>query len=118
MSVPAPTVDLAQCRACNGMTESTLDRVNALTSLLEASNDLGYIVGIDVPQSELTVLIVFTNGIDVALQADKEAEVVATRDSSDANRFTEWHHDGVANLLTLHSEWPGEGFSSLRSGEV
>ena len=79
MSVPAPTVDLAQCRACNGMTEPTLDRVDALTSLLEASNDLWYIVGIYVPQTELTVLIVFTNGIDVALQADKEAEVVVIR---------------------------------------
>lgn len=77
MGVPSPTVDLTECRSRNRMAESTLDRVDALTSLLEATNNLRDVVGVDVTEAKLTVLVVFTNRVDMALFANEEAKVVA-----------------------------------------
>ena len=118
LRVPAPTVDLAKGRAGYGMAETTLNRVNALASLLEAADDLRDVIGVLVAQSELPILIVLPHSIHVPLLTDKEAEVVATADSLDAYRVTEGHEHGVAHFLALHGERPGKGFTGFCRNKV
>ena len=49
------------------MTEPTFNRIDALSSLFEASDDLGNIIGVLVTKAELPILIVFTNSVDMSL---------------------------------------------------
>ena len=49
------------------MTEPAFDRVDTLSSLFEASDNLGYVVGVLVAKAELPILIVFTNGVYMSL---------------------------------------------------
>ena len=100
------------------MAETTLDRVNALASLLEAADYLGDVIGVLVAQSELPILIVFPHGIHVPLLTDKEAEVVAAADPLDADRVTEGHEYGVAHFLALHGERPRKGFAGFSRNQI
>lgn len=59
------------------MTETALNRVNALTCLFEASDDLWNVVRVDMAEAQLTILVVLTNSVHVALLTDEESEVVA-----------------------------------------
>lgn len=49
------------------MTEPAFDRIDTLSSLFEASDNLGYVVGVLVAKAELSILIVFTNSVDMSL---------------------------------------------------
>ena len=49
------------------MTEPAFDRIDTLSSLFEASDNLGYVVGVLVAKAELAILIVFTNSVDMSL---------------------------------------------------
>ena len=49
------------------MTEPAFDRIDALSCLFEASDNLGYVVGVLVAKAELPILIVFTNSVDMSL---------------------------------------------------
>ena len=66
-------------------------------------------------QAKLTILVIFAHSVYLTLLADEEAEIVATRDTLHLNLVAEWHSDRVTNLLALHSERPGERFTSLTS---
>ena len=77
MSIPTPSVDLAEGALGDNMSETAFDRVDTLTGIFEAANDLWDIVGVDVAKAKLSILVVFTKGIDMTLLADEEAEVVA-----------------------------------------
>ena len=49
------------------MTEPAFYRIDTLSSLFEASDNLGYVVGVLVAKAELPILIVFTNSVDMSL---------------------------------------------------
>ena len=97
------------------MSIATLNRVNTLSSFLEASDNLRDIIRVDVAKSKLSILIVFSDSVDMTLRADKEAEVVAARNSLYLNLATKWHLHRVAQLLTSHSKRPGKGLTILTS---
>lgn len=111
LRVPAPTVDLAKRGPRNGMAESTLNRIDAFTGLLEAPDDLRDVVRVDVAETKLAILVVLADCVHMALLANKETEVVAAGDASDANLVAEGHQDWVAYFLSLHRERPGECFT-------
>jgi hypothetical protein len=70
-----------------------------------------------VPKTELTIWVIFTHGVDEALRADEETEVVTTWDSSDINLLTEGHTDGITVLLSILDERPGVWISILSTSE-
>ena len=120
VGVPTPRVNLAEGRPGNRVAISALNRIDAFASLFEALDELGDVVRIDVAQTKLSVLVVLAHRVDVSLDADEEAEVVATGNPLDLDFVAEGHPNGVANLLALHGKWPGETFTSLacRQGQV
>jgi len=118
LGVPTPTVHLAKCGSRDCVTEAALDRVNTLTCLFEASDDLWDVIRVDVTQAQLTILVVLANSVHVALLTYEESEVVATRYTLDVDLFAEGHQDWVADLLSLHREGPGEGLASLSRHKV
>ena len=77
MCIPTPSVDLAEGALGDNMSETAFDRVDTLTGIFEAANDLWDIIGVDVAKTKLSILVVFTKGIDMTLLADEEAKVVA-----------------------------------------
>lgn len=89
--VPAPGVDLAEGRFGYAVAETALDRVNALASLLEASDQLWDVVRVPMAKSELSVLIFLPDCIDESLVTDKEAKIKAAGDALDLDLFAEGH---------------------------
>ena len=49
------------------MSEPAFNRIDTLSSLFEASDNLGYVVGVLVAKAELPILIVFTDSVDMTL---------------------------------------------------
>ena len=65
----------------------------------------------DVAEAKLSVLVVLAKGVDEALVADEEAEVVAAGHPLDLDRVTEGHLDRIAHFLACHREGPGKGIT-------
>lgn len=99
------------------MSEAALYGVDAFTDFSEAGNHLGDVVRVPMAQTQLTVLVVFTQRVHVALHRDEEAEIVATSDAGDFDAFTEWHADGHGVVLTVVDEGPGETVAGVGASE-
>ena len=74
--VPPPSVNFPERRPGNSMPKPTLNRINSLTSFLKTRHQLGYIIGIHMPQSQLPVLVIPPHSVYQALRADEKTEVV------------------------------------------
>jgi len=99
------------------MTEPALNRVDALTSLLEACNQLRDVVRVPVSQAQLTILILTANSIYEALLADEEAEVIPTGDSLNLDLITERHLHWQGNLRAKLLVRPGVGITVLTASK-
>jgi len=99
------------------MSIATLNRVDSLASRFKALDELWNVVWVNVSKTKLSILVVFTYCVHMALYRDKEAKVVAAGDAVDLYRVAERHLHRVAHFLTLHSERPSKRLSSLAGGQ-
>lgn len=117
MSTPAPSVNFTKGGSSDSVPETALNRIDPLTRVLEAPNDLWDIIWIPVAQTQLAITVILTNSIDQTLSTDEEAEVVAATDPVDHNFLVEWHLHRNTVLLTGFDEWPSEGETIISGGE-
>ena len=117
MSIPAPGVNFAEGRPGDSMTVAALNRVNPLSSLFEARDELWDVIRVDVTKAELPILVVLPHRVDMTLSTDEEAKVVAAGHPLDLDRVTKWHLDRIANFLACHRERPGKGITRLTAGQ-
>ena len=99
------------------MTEPTLNRIDSLASFLEATNDLGNVVGVPVSQAELSVRIILTNRVNEPLHAQEEPEVVAAGNPCDFDSLAERHPNWDGILLAALGKWPCERISRLSASQ-
>lgn len=63
MTIPAPSVDLSEGAFGDGVSVAALNRVDSLSGGFEALDDLGDVVGVDVAQTELSILVVLAHSV-------------------------------------------------------
>lgn len=117
MAVPTPSVDLSEGGARDRVTETALDRVDALANIFEASDDLRDVVGVPVTKTQLSIRVIFTNGVDQTLAANEETKVIAAADPTNRDLTMERHLYRDAVLLSRFHERPCESQAILRCCE-
>lgn len=100
------------------MLETALNRIDALSNILETVNELRELSWIDVAEAELPILVVLAEGVHETLVTYEEAKVVAARNLLDFCLFAEGHLCWNALLDAILNEGPCKGLAFLRAGQI
>ena len=67
MGIPAPSVHFAEHGLGDGVTITTFNLIDSLTSLFEAGNQLRNVIWVDVAQTKLAILVVLSDRVHMSL---------------------------------------------------